>query len=183
MQQSKWLSIVVRRCFPHPQRFHQVWSVQTGSQPLFIWEPVPPSDDYVALGMIATLSEATPPSVKSVHCVPREWVDPSVQDMKMLWGDAGASGKPGSLWAAGSLQLLVGAPGHHPPKGTSWELRRTRFTLGDTESRLGATSSGSVSDHAGRSTDEYDEYSEVPPPPDHPRDSHANSVYKQAGEL
>ena len=29
--------------------------------------------------------------------------------MKMLWSDEGAAGKPGSLWAAGSLQLLVAA--------------------------------------------------------------------------
>ena len=69
------------------------------------WQPIPPSADYVPLGMVTTRTEE-PPSIKMVHCLPRNWVEPSPQDVKMLWSDAGNSGKPGSIWAVGQLQLL-----------------------------------------------------------------------------
>ena len=131
MTASKWLPLVIPQLFPHPQRFKQVWSIQTGSEPLFIWRPVPPSDEYVALGMVATKVEDPPPSCKSVHCVPASWVEAEPDMMKMLWSDEGASGKPGSLWAAGSLQLLVAAQGHSAPGDCSFKMRRTRFTLGE----------------------------------------------------
>ena len=58
----EWLPRVLRFCFPHPARFHQVWGIQTGAAPLFVWEPVPPSAEYVALGMVASQSEEPPPS-------------------------------------------------------------------------------------------------------------------------
>lgn len=130
VKQSKWLPLVVRRTFPHPARFHRVWSIQTGAQPLFVWEPVPADAEHVALGMVASRSEE-PPSVRSVHCVPRAWVEPAPELVKMLWSDAGASGKPGSLWAVGSLQLLVAAPGNAAPGDKAWRLKHTRFTLSD----------------------------------------------------
>ena len=50
---------------------------------------------------------------------------------KLLWADAGASGKPGGLWACGMLQCLVAQSGNASPGGKSWKLKRTRFTLGD----------------------------------------------------
>ena len=61
VQQSKWLPLATKQCMPHPLRFHRVWAIQTGSQPLFVWEPVPPSDEFVALGMVATSTEEPPP--------------------------------------------------------------------------------------------------------------------------
>ena len=67
-QQSRWLPLAVKACFPHPQRYHRVWSIQTGSQPLFVWEPVPPSGQYAALGMVATLTDE-PPSIDALACV------------------------------------------------------------------------------------------------------------------
>ena len=143
VKRSEWLPRVLRFCFPHPVRFHQVWGIQTGAAPLFVWEPVPPSAEYVALGMVASQSEEPPP-VREVHCVPRGWVEPAPELTKMLWSDAGASGKPGSLWAAGSLNLLVAAGGHEAPAAKAWRLVRTRFTLGD---HLGAGAPG-ASAHA-----------------------------------
>ena len=107
-----------------------MWGIQTGATPLFVWEPIPPSPEYVALGMIASHSEDAP-SVREVHCVPRSWVAPAPELTKMLWSDSGASGKPGSLWAAGSLNLLVAAAGNEAPSGKAWRLVRSRFTLGD----------------------------------------------------
>jgi len=129
VQQSKMLPLAVRQCFPHPLRFHRVWGIQTGTVPLFVWEPVPP-DGFVALGHVATHGEE-PPSVRIVHCVPRSWVAAAPEMTKMLWSDSGASGKPGSLWSAGALGLLVAAQGQQAPGDKAYRLIRTRFTLGD----------------------------------------------------
>jgi len=47
----------------------QVWSFHYGQdQALFIWRPVPPSDDFVALGMLATKTE-DPPPLDALRCV------------------------------------------------------------------------------------------------------------------
>jgi hypothetical protein len=131
LKHSKWLPIVVKQCLPHPVRFHRVWGIQTGAQHLFVWEPIPPPD-HVALGMVASLTEDPPPDVRSVHCVPRTWVELAPDECKMLWSDAGASGKAGSLWACGTLQCLVASPnGQEPPMMHSFKLKHTRFTLGE----------------------------------------------------
>ena len=98
----------------------------------FSWQPIPPSVDYVPLGMVATRTEE-PPSIKMVHCVPRNWVDPAPTEVKMLWSDSGNSGKPGSIWAVGHLQLLGAALGNEPPSHISWRLKRDRFTLADSD--------------------------------------------------
>lgn len=45
----------------------------SGDKALYVWRPVPPSSVFVALGMIATTTEAPPPQ-DSVRCVPRRWV-------------------------------------------------------------------------------------------------------------
>ena len=97
-----------------------------------LWQPIPPSADYVPLGMVATRTEE-PPSIKMVHCVPRNWVDPAPTEVKMLWSDSGNSGKPGSIWAVGHLQLLGAALGNEPPSHISWRLKRDRFTLADAD--------------------------------------------------
>lgn len=131
VQQSRWLPLAAKQCMPHPIRFHRVWGIQTGVQPLFVWEPVPHSADYVALGMVVTTKEDPPPPVRTVHCVPRDWVEPAPELTKMLWSDSGTSGKAGSLWAVGSLQLLAAAQGQQAPGDKSWRLKRTRFTLSD----------------------------------------------------
>jgi len=131
---SKWLDAVVWQSLPHPARFHRVWGLQTGSDPIFFWHPVPPTSEFVALGMIVSSTEE-PPSIKSVHCVPRNWVEPAPTEVKMLWSDSGASGKPGSIWSIGGLQLLGAAQGQTPPGDASWKLKRARFTLGDGDMR------------------------------------------------
>ena len=130
VQQSKWMPHAIRQVLVHPSRFHRVWGIQTGTQHLFVWEPIPPSEHFVALGMVATNSE-DPPPVRTVHCVPREWVEPAPDMTKMIWSDAGASGKAGSLWAVGSLQLLAASHGTVSPSKFSWRLRSPRFTLSE----------------------------------------------------
>jgi hypothetical protein len=66
---------------------------------------------------------------RSVHCVPRDWVEADPDLNKLIWSDAGASGKPGSLWAVGTLQTLVASLGHASPGSKSWRFKRTRFTV------------------------------------------------------
>ena len=58
---------------PHPARFHRVWSGQTGTRPIFFWQPVPPSDDFVALGFVGSGDPDDPPkvAVASLRCVHR----------------------------------------------------------------------------------------------------------------
>ena len=110
-----------------------MWALQSGTTPVFFWQPVPADAlTHVALGMVATLSEEAP-STKLVHCVPRAWVEPAPDDVKMVWQDSGAGGKPGSLWSVGSLGLLAAAQATRPPVEMSWRLRRTRFWLGESE--------------------------------------------------
>jgi hypothetical protein len=130
VQHSKWLALTVKQVLVHPSRFHRVWGIQTGNSPLFVWEPIPPSEEFIALGMVATLTEE-PPAVRSVHCVPREWCDQAMDLNKMIWSDAGASGKPGSLWAVGTLGLLAASQGTVAPGKFSWQLKQGRFTLGE----------------------------------------------------
>ena len=92
---------------------------------------MPPTSDYVALGMVATHVEE-PPSVRTVYCVPVSWVDEAPELCKQIWTDAGSSGKPGSLWAAGTLNMLIAVAGNGAPgEGKSWRLKRSRWTLSD----------------------------------------------------
>lgn len=63
--------------------------------------------------------------------MPRAWVEPAPDLVKMLWSDAGASGKPGSLWAVGTLQLLAASQGNQAPGDKAWKLKSSRFQLGD----------------------------------------------------
>ena len=66
-------------------------------------------------------------------------VEPAPTDVRMLWSDSGASGRPGSIWAIGQLQLLAAALGQAPPVDASWRLKRDRFTLADADMRAPAS--------------------------------------------
>jgi len=37
---------------PHPVKFKLAWSKQSGAVKVFVWRPLPPSDSFVALGMV-----------------------------------------------------------------------------------------------------------------------------------
>merc|ERR1719469_1180286 len=91
--------------FPKPLRFRKVWSKNQSyvsrSTALFLWEPIPPSAEFVALGLVATTSEVEPdPSI--VRCVPKEWA-PQVEkrQVKQLWVNAGLGGSRTTLWIPG----------------------------------------------------------------------------------
>lgn len=57
------------RTVPGVRCCRQVWSFHYGKeQTVYIWKPVPPTNDFVSLGMLATKTEE-PPSTEEVHCV------------------------------------------------------------------------------------------------------------------
>jgi len=58
--------------FPHPVRFRQVWRDINSKKPLFLWEPVPPTPDFVGIGLVASLDNAEP-ALTEIRCVPRKW--------------------------------------------------------------------------------------------------------------
>ena len=97
------------------------------TKPLFVWEPIAPDQEYVALGMICTTS-SDPPKLDMVRCVPRQWVSPTSFRPVKIWNDSGTSGRPGSLWRVNSMGLMAACLGHDPPSGPFYELRADIFT-------------------------------------------------------
>ena len=63
-KRSRWLTAALEHYAPHPAAFRRVWSnvaeekskskQEDRSKPLYAWEPLPPTDDFLALGMLFT---------------------------------------------------------------------------------------------------------------------------------
>merc|ERR1719161_3310854 len=87
---------------PRPARFHQVWA-QQGKTPLFIWELVPPHENFVALGMVCSTDGAEPWD-SEVRCVPKTWINQT--EAGFLWSDAGTGGAPAVFWIDKSLRHM-----------------------------------------------------------------------------
>lgn len=124
---SSWLPHVLDRFLPFPARFRLAWSLTHGSNPFYAWEPVPPGEEFVALGFIGTKTDKQP-SVKSIRCVPREWCKESTA-LKKIWDDSGATGRAGSIWVLNSLQLIGFVSGSDPPQRRPFDLKAKRFFL------------------------------------------------------
>ena len=86
---------VLARLLPIPRRFREAWRVSKGSATLCVWEPEPPDDRYVALGMVATTGQdPAPPPSDAVRCVPREWCERAQEGgLEEVWRD----GRAGAL--------------------------------------------------------------------------------------
>mmetsp|Transcript_46255 Transcript_46255/g.54052 ORF Transcript_46255/g.54052 Transcript_46255/m.54052 type:complete len:600 (+) Transcript_46255:393-2192(+) len=126
---SSWLPHVLNKFLPHPARFSLAWSLPRGSNPFYAWQPVPPSEDFVALGMVGTRTEDHP-KLESVRCVPKSWVCES-NITKMVWNDGGSGGRESSIWIVNSLNLVSFESGKEPPATGHWDVRSTRFFLKD----------------------------------------------------
>jgi len=113
-------------CLPRPVKYRQVWArTGAGHTPLYIWQPLPPSDEFAALGVVCTKS-AEPPSLEAVRCVPTAWLEEADSgSINSVWDDSGLGGRPGSLWTVGGL--LQGVAGHEPP--AAMKMRREEFFL------------------------------------------------------
>jgi hypothetical protein len=131
-RRSKHMRDVVRRFMPHPKRFHQVWTKQTGDQDLYVWKPIPHSKSFVALGMVVTTVDE-PPDLETIRCVPRQWATPSTTKPELLWTDAGSGGKPGALWCVNAEGLFAASNGHAPPSETFYTLKSQEFFIDPTD--------------------------------------------------
>ena len=124
---SSWLPHVIDRYLPHPARYRLAWSLTHGSNPFYAWEPVPPGEEFVALGFIGSKSDQQP-NVKAMRCVPRDWCTESAHLLK-LWDDSGSSGRAGSIWAFNTLNLVGFVSGSDPPRRRPYDLKSRRFFL------------------------------------------------------
>ena len=67
------LMAALDQVLPPAARFQVVWS-RGGANPLTIWSVVPPTNDFVALGMVATATGASQrPPLEMIRCVPKVW--------------------------------------------------------------------------------------------------------------
>jgi hypothetical protein len=128
LQTSVYLRPLVKKWFPHPIRFHQVWNQQRGGRKFYAWRAVPPSSAFIAMGMVGTTDE-DPPSVECMRCVPMAWVKPTTMKPKLLWDDSGTGGRRGSVWLINSLNLIAVVQGHEAPKETFYEFQQKRFFM------------------------------------------------------
>lgn len=124
---SSWLPHVLNRYMPYPARFRLAWSVTHGSNPFYAWEPVPPGDEFVALGFIGSKIEKQP-NVTCMRCVPRDWCKPSGYLAK-IWDDSGSGGRQGSIWVFNTLNLIGFVSGSDPPRQKGFDLKSSRFFL------------------------------------------------------
>jgi Ca2+-binding EF-hand superfamily protein len=126
---STWLPIVLDRFMPNPARYRLAWSLTHGSNPFYAWEPVPPGEEFVALGFIGTTTEA-PPDVRNMRCVPRAWCTES-SFVHKLWDDSGSGGRQGSIWLFNTLYYVGFVSGSDPPRRPPYDLKSRRFFLRD----------------------------------------------------
>ena len=94
---SKRQKDIINKILPHPLRFQHVFAKMTLKDCICFWKAVPPSDDYVALGMIATNSQEQPPQ-DCMRCIPKQWVVKTDVVARKVWDDTGMAGRPGSVW-------------------------------------------------------------------------------------
>jgi len=112
---TRWLKACAERLFPPPIRYRQVWHLPQGDRSVYGWAPVPPDGNYVALGHVATRTDAPPPP-RAVRCVPIAMVDAlaaiQILGSKPAWTNSSLGGRKGSLWRHAHGGLLVVARGH-----------------------------------------------------------------------
>ena len=95
-----------------------------GASSLVLWKPLPPTPDFVALGMVATAhpadaKEPKPPPYDAVRCVPKAWARKAAAP-EVAW-----QGSAGTVWRT-RHNLVVGAKGRQPPP--MYELPRDTFS-------------------------------------------------------
>eukprot|EP00966_Prymnesium_polylepis_P012161 279241-Prymnesium_polylepis.2 len=111
---SEHLQGVLEQLMPPPLRFRLVWQDKAAARPIYLWRAVPPSAEFVALGMVVTTTEEPPARGSAVmHCVPRRWCVPRPRaPPKLLWKEEGASARAGSIWSSGpQLGTMVASLG------------------------------------------------------------------------
>ena len=111
---------------PHPVNYKLSWNLQSKDYTLFVWRPIPPDANHVAVGMVATLS-TDPPALTAMRCIPKGWTQAVPKDPKMLWDDSGIGGRRGSVWIVNNFHTLYAKEGYDPPEGPFPELIAKKF--------------------------------------------------------
>ena len=125
---------ICKKFLPHPKRFHLEWSKMVGDSLLFVWKPIPPGPEFVALGMVCSNSDEPPP-LTSVRVVPRKWLtlmsgaEVEATTVRM-WDDSGSAGRPGGLWQMTAAGTLHASDGQRQPDVTVYKLKARAFHIG-----------------------------------------------------
>lgn len=103
----------VNYLMPHPIGYKMVWWQPSTSDSgnLYVWRPIPPSDDFFALGFVATTANQDPP-LDAVRCVNKGFLVPSTTKPTKIWDNAGTGGKKGSFWIVNSLGVSNSSKAH-----------------------------------------------------------------------
>jgi len=125
---SESMSAVVDQLLPHPLRYRLAWHDAHAKPPLYIWRAVPPSADFVAVGMIATSSDDQP-ELTAMRCVPTRWLSAEKEEPKKVWQHGGQiGGRTGTFWSTNQLNVLLAMHGQEPPpKDQRWFFTTDRF--------------------------------------------------------
>ena len=124
------LDVALAQFAPHPRQFRRAWQVvlPDGLPSFYAWEPIPPHDAFVALGMVITKTDE-PPSLTSVRCLHRCLCRPARKPPHFLWNDRGvACGTAGSLWVVNNLHCVWATTSYERPHGSGpggafWEIK------------------------------------------------------------
>ena len=126
LSHSEHLPAVLEQLFPHPARYRLLWYEKSGPKPLFVWRPVPPSDAFVALGMLATTTDEPPPK-DAIHCAPAVWCAPSA-GYKHVWNGPSVGGRAPSVWqASAQLHLMAGVSANEAEPAGCMQLATERW--------------------------------------------------------
>lgn len=116
------LQAALDQVMPPPARYQLVWS-RAEPAPLSIWAAVPPTQDFVAVGMVATAttSSSQRPELDLLRCVPKAWT------RRVTAEELVHESSEGTVWRS-NLGLLHASKGRNPPY--VYELVSEEFSLG-----------------------------------------------------
>jgi len=131
------LARFVELFFPHPIRFRQAWTLmpsiaaKTKVEPLYIWQPVPPTENFFAAGVVATTTDVEP-STDLIRCIPRVWTTEIPRASKVQrWNDTGMGGSRATFWSSQDeplpalFSISTGTEAQIPPPMSS--MRKDTF--------------------------------------------------------
>ena len=98
----------VNYLMPHPVGYKMAWwqSSTSESGNLYVWRPIAPSEDFVALGFVATTTNQDPP-LDAIRCVNKGFLIPSTMKPTKIWDNAGTGGKKGSFWIVNNIGVCT----------------------------------------------------------------------------
>jgi hypothetical protein len=131
LSRSDHLEALVEQVCPYPKKYSMIWSTITTDTPLYVWQPIPPSADYVALGVVCT-TNPDEPDQNSIHCVPSRWVRQISEEPERLWDNSGLGGKKGSFWRFNKHNFFQCLPSHLGYANPKWyTLNKEKFYMSE----------------------------------------------------